>query len=242
MSWHLNNAAELEDAIINLKMMLARKVGARKGMTVVDVGCGQGGFTAALSRAVGEQGKVVAVDVTDEYLEEFTNRLKKWGLLKNVSFIHADAVNLGGSVPDGSADVVAGYRLLEELKQPQDMARVVGEMARIAKENGRVSIVEMSTEPKNKAEEAYIRLHKESGDHLFKPHEIAEAMKEARIVKVRVEKVETDIWFSPELAKQNLSHAQVWYDSAVEKSLGKLIDKCGMKCPALYSVSGTKSR
>jgi len=242
MSWRINDAAELEDAIMNLKMMLARKAGARKNMTVVDVGCGQGGFTAALSRTVGEQGKVVAIDVTDEYLEEFKDRLKRHGYVKNVSFIRADAIGLGRVVPDGFADVVASYRFLEELKQSKDMARVVGEMARIAKEKGRVSIIELCTEPRNEAEEAYIRLHRESGDHLFEPHEVAEAMKEAKLVRVRVENVETDIWFSPDLAKQHLSHAQVWCDADVEKSLGKLIDKHGMKYPALYLVSGTKSR
>jgi len=242
MTWRISEADELEDAIMNLKITLARKAGVRNGMAVVDVGCGQGGFTAAMSRTVGQRGKVVAVDVSDEYMEEFMGRLKKWGLLRNVSVIRADAVNLGGFVPDEFADVVASYRFLEELKRSEDMARVIGEMARITKENGRVTIIEMSTEPRNEAEEAYIRLHRESGDHLFEPQEIAEAMKEARLVKVRIEKVETDIWFSPDLAKQNLSHAQVWYDKDVEKSLGKLIDKDGMKYPALYSASGTRGR
>jgi len=241
MSWRISDAAELEDAIINLKIMLARKAGARSGMMLVDVGCGQGGFTAALSKTVGEHGKVLAVDVTDEYLEEFTERVKKRGRVENVSIIHADAVNLGGVVPSGFADVVASYRLLEELKQSKDMAGVVKEMARIAKENGRVSIIELCTGPRNEAEETYIRLHRESGDHLFETREIVEAMKEAGLANVRVGKIDTDIWFSPDLARQDLSHAQVWYDENVEKSLGKLIDKYGMKYPALCLVSGTKS-
>jgi ubiquinone/menaquinone biosynthesis C-methylase UbiE len=242
MSWRIGDIAELEDAIMNLKMMLARKAGARKGMTAVDIGWGRGGFTAALSRTVGEQGRVVAVDVADGYLEEFKDRLKRRGVPKNVSFIRADAVNLRSVVADGFADVVTSYRFLEELKHPEDMMKIVQEMARIAKENGRVSIIEMSTEPRNEAEEAYIRLHRESGDNLFEPQEIAEAMKEAKLVKVRVQKIKTDIWFSPDLAKQNLSHAQVWYDAAVENSLSKLIDKYGMKYPALYLVSGTEDR
>jgi hypothetical protein len=137
--------------------------------------------------------------------------------------------------------VVASYRLLEELKQPKAMAGIVKEMARIVKEGGgRIGIVEMCTEPKNEAEEAYIRLHRESGDSLFEPPEIIEAMKVAKLADIRVEKVETDIWFSPDLAKQDLSHAQVWFDADVEKSLGKLIDKYGMKYPAFLTFSGVK--
>ena len=55
-----------------------------------------------------------------------------------------------------------------------------------------------------------------------------------------MKKVETDIWFSPDLAKQDLSHAQVWFDASVEKSLGKLIDEYGMKYPAFLTFSGVK--
>jgi hypothetical protein len=98
----------------------------------------------------------------------------------------------------------------------------------------------MCTEPKNKAEGAYIRLHRESGDSLFEPSEIIEAIKAAKLADIHVEKVETNIWLSPDLAKQDLSHAQVWFDVGVEKSLGRLIDKYGMKYPAFLTFSGAK--
>ena len=241
MGWHITDVEELEDAIIELKLKLARKIGINAGMTVVDMGCGQGGFTASLAKTVGKKGKVLAVDVSDEYLAEFMDRLNKHGVKDVVTFIQADAVNLKNVLPNESADVVASYRLLEELKQPKAMAGIVKEMARIVKEGGgRIGIVELCTEPKNEAEEAYIRLHRESGDSLFEPPEIIEAMKVAKLADIRVEKVETDIWFSPDLAKQDLSHAQVWFDADVEKSLGKLIDKYGMKYPAFLTFSGVK--
>jgi ubiquinone/menaquinone biosynthesis C-methylase UbiE len=241
MGWCIPDVERLEKAIIELKFRLAQKVGVRSSMTVVDLGCGQGGFTAALAKTVGERGKVQAVDISCEYLTEFRERLKKHGVDKTVTFIQADAVNLKNVLLDCVADVVASYRLFEELKQPIDMSNIVKEMARIAKKNGRVGIVELCTEPRNEAEEAYIRLHKESGDSLFEPTQIIEAMKAAKLADVRVEKVETSIWISPNLAKQDLSHAQVWYDANVEKSLGKLIDSYGMKYPALLIFSGIKT-
>jgi len=241
MGWNITDSRKLEDAIFKLKLKLVQKIGVRHGMSVVDMGCGQGGFTASLAKIVGAQGKVLGVDVSDEYLAEFMDRLNKHGVKNIVTFIQADAVNLKDVLPDESADVVASYRLLEELKQPKAMARIVKEMARIVKEGGgRIGIVELCTEPKNEAEEAYIRLHRESGDSLFEPPEIIEAMKAAKLADIRVEKVETDIWFSPDLAKQDLSHAQVWFDADVEKSLGKLIDKYGMKYPAFLTFSGVK--
>jgi cyclopropane fatty-acyl-phospholipid synthase-like methyltransferase len=241
MGWNITDSEELEDAIFKLKLKLVQKIGVCHGMSVVDMGCGQGGFTASLAKTVGKKGKVLAVDVSDEYLAEFMDRLNKHGVKDVVTFIQADAVNLKDVISNEFADVVASYRLLEELKQPKAMAGIVKEMARIVKEGGgRIGIVELCTEPRNEAEEAYIRLHRESGDSLFEPPEIIEAMKAAKLADIRMEKVETDIWFSPDLAKQDLSHAQVWFDADVEKSLGKIIDKHGMKYPAFLTFSGVK--
>ncbi len=238
--WNITDSKELEDTIFKLKLNLAQKIGVRQGMTVADIGCGQGGFTLSLAKTVGKKGKVLAVDISDEYLSEFVENLNKWGVKHRVTFIQANAANLEGIIPSETADIVVGYRFLEELKHPEDVGKIVKEMARIVKKNRKVCLIELSTEARNEAEEAYIRLHKESGDSLFEPSEIVEAMKGAKLADILVEKVETDIWFSPELAKQDLSHVQVWYDAYVEKSLGKLIDRYGMKYPALLSFSGIK--
>jgi hypothetical protein len=99
----------------------------------------------------------------------------------------------------------------------------------------------LSANARNKAEENYIRLHRESGDCFFRPAEIVEAMKSAGLAKIRRRIVDTSIWFSPELAKQDLGFAQVWFDERVEKSLGPLIEKHGMKYPRLQTFSGTKA-
>jgi len=66
-------------------------------------------------------------------------------------------------------------------------------------------------------------------------------MKEHGLINVYVGKFNTDIWFSPALAKQDLSFAQVWFDSNVERSLAPLIDTHGMKYPELLIFSGQKS-
>jgi ubiquinone/menaquinone biosynthesis C-methylase UbiE len=63
-----------------------------------------------------------------------------------------------------SIDMTVSFRLLEELKKRQDMPKIIGEMVRVTKNGGKVCIVEMSSAARSKAEEAYIRLHKDSGD------------------------------------------------------------------------------
>jgi cyclopropane fatty-acyl-phospholipid synthase-like methyltransferase len=50
LTWNITDAETLENAIFKLKLEIVRKIGVRKGITVVDVGCGQGGFTAAVAK------------------------------------------------------------------------------------------------------------------------------------------------------------------------------------------------
>jgi len=240
MGWSITDSKTLERAIFRLKLKVALRIGVRKGMTVVDVGCGQGGFTAALAKTAGENGKVVSVDVTDKYLAEFTERLEGYGVKDRVTFVQADATNLKGVIPDCAADIVGSFRLLEELKNCRDMPETIREMIRITRNGGKICLTEMSTATRNKAEEAYIRLHKESGDCFFRSEEIVKVMKGFGLADVYVDKIESDVWLSPDLAKQDLSHAQVWFDSDVARRLGSLIETYGLKYPKLLVFSGRK--
>jgi len=240
VSWNITDSKVLEDTIFKLKFELVHKIGVCPDMTVVDMGCGQGGFTASLAKVVGKHGKVLAVDISDEYLGEFRENLRKWNVRDVVTFFQADAADLRGVISDEFADIVASYRFLEELEHPENITRIVKEMARIVKKNGRVCIIELSTDIKNEAEENYIRLHRESGDSFFEPHLVTEAIEEAKLKHVNVEAFKTNIWFSPELAKQDQSCAQVWYTQEEENRLGSLIDKYGMKYPALLIFSGVR--
>ena len=224
MGWNITDSRELEAAIFKLKLNLVQKIGVRLDMIVVDMGCGQGGFTTSLARIVGKHGKVLAVDISEEYLAEFMENLSRWNVKDRVTFIEADAAKLKGVISDEFADMVVSVK----------------EMARIIKESGKVCISELSTETRNEAEENYIRLHKESGDCFFDPSEIIKAMKEAKLKKIHVETFETNIWFSPDLAKRDLSFAQVWFTPNEEKSLGSQIDRYGMKYSALLTFSGIK--
>lgn len=241
MSWNITNSKELEASISKLKLTLGQKIGVRQGMTVIDAGCGQGGFTVSLAKIVGKHGKMLSVDISNEYLKDFMENLDKQGLKNRATFVQADVADLKGVVSNEFADMVVSYRFLEELKHPEDMFKIVKEMVRITKDGGKICLIELSTETRNGAEENYIRLHAESGDSFFEPSEIMEAMKEAKLSDIKIDKFEPNIWFSPELAKQTIESAQIWFTPNVEKKLGSLVDKYGMKYSELLIFSGKKS-
>jgi ubiquinone/menaquinone biosynthesis C-methylase UbiE len=78
-----------------------RALGLKRGDTVVDVGCGTGLNFSLLQDAIGPEGKIVGVDLSDAMLDQARRRADEndW---QNVELVCADAaqfefpVNLGG--------------------------------------------------------------------------------------------------------------------------------------------------
>jgi predicted methyltransferase len=87
----------------------------RQGVTVADIGAGDGYFTTRLSRRLGDGGRVIATDVTPEYLGGLKQRVAAEGLA-NVEFV------LGGfddpRLPAASVDVALMVRMYHEIEQP----------------------------------------------------------------------------------------------------------------------------
>jgi ubiquinone/menaquinone biosynthesis C-methylase UbiE len=54
--------------------------GLKEGMTVVDVGCGEGFFTILAAKKVGSTGKVYAVDIDGSRIEKLQLKVEKEGL------------------------------------------------------------------------------------------------------------------------------------------------------------------
>ena len=67
---------------------IIEELGIKPGQTVADIGSGGGYFTVRLSKEVGDNGKVYAVDVEKKFLDSIAERLKEENL-SNVELIHA---------------------------------------------------------------------------------------------------------------------------------------------------------
>jgi len=83
-----------------------------KGKTVLDLGCGTGRDCYVLSQMVGEKGKVIGVDMTEEQLDvakrHLDYQMKTFGFKKpNVEFLHGEIEALDGvGIADNSIDVI----------------------------------------------------------------------------------------------------------------------------------------
>ncbi|KGX87966.1 demethylmenaquinone methyltransferase [Pontibacillus litoralis] len=115
-----------------------KRMNVQQGDTALDVCCGTGDWTIALSNEVGSKGHIVGLDFSQNMLS--IGRKKKEDLhLRNTEFIHGDAMEL--PFEDNSFDFVTiGFGL----RNVTDYLKVLTEMARVVKPGGKVVCLETS--------------------------------------------------------------------------------------------------
>ncbi len=90
------------------KKTLTQIIGWKKGMVLVDIGCGFGTFALPAAEIVGNQGHVYAVDIDKNMVETVKRKARHRGL-HNLTAIHGDGLHsrqIGGKMVPKSADVV----------------------------------------------------------------------------------------------------------------------------------------
>ena len=110
------------------------------GQSVCDFGCGNGYHTVPLATAVGDQGKVLAVDLQPEMLTMLRKRCEQ-RKLTNVTYIAATIDD--PKLPAGSCDLILLVDVYHELSHP---VRVMAHLRRALKPGGRVVLVEFRKE------------------------------------------------------------------------------------------------
>jgi SAM-dependent methyltransferase len=106
----------------------------RPGETVVDVGCGAGFDTLIAAQHVGQDGRVIAVDMTAEMREKAAAGAMAMGL-SNIEVVDGFAENL--PVEDESVDVVISNGVVNLCP---DKPAVFREMLRVLKPGGRIQV------------------------------------------------------------------------------------------------------
>lgn len=120
-----------------------RKLGVASGMSVVELACGDGYFTAPLSRLVAP-GRVYALDLDPVMLERAEEEVSRNGSTENSRFILADARELDEYVPE-PVDLVLLANTFHGVPEQTRLARAVFE---VLKPGGRFAIVNWHPIPK----------------------------------------------------------------------------------------------
>lgn len=110
-----NSTTEVERDSVNEARVVMDLAGIGPGMTVADIGAGEGYYTVRLAQRVGEKGRVLAEDIDAKANERLGNRILREGL-ENVS------IKLGTpddpSLPDRSFDRILMVHMYHEVSEP----------------------------------------------------------------------------------------------------------------------------
>ena len=128
------NRAEREEMEMPDRLLDALEI--EPGMTVADVGAGIGYFSWRMARRVGDEGRVLAVEIQPEMLERLGVEMKKRDI-GNVRSILGTPVDPG--LPARSVDLALLVDVYHEFRHPEAM---VGRIRESLKEDGRMVLVE----------------------------------------------------------------------------------------------------
>jgi len=112
--------------------------GLSVGTSVADLGAGTGFYTMAAARAVGEGGRVYAVDIQADLLARIKAQAHQ-AHLNMIEVVHGDIEKIGGTrLRDGSVDAALVCNVMFQLENKEEF---VQEVKRIVKPGGRVLVI-----------------------------------------------------------------------------------------------------
>ncbi len=115
--------------------------GIEPGMTVLDVGPGNGTYTLATARRVGDEGKVVAIDIEPRMMERVMRRAQAEGIT-NIEARVGDVCDL--PFDDGAFDVIYMITVIGEIPSFEDALR---ELRRVLSPSGMLAFSELFPDP-----------------------------------------------------------------------------------------------
>ncbi|MEE2825987.1 MAG: class I SAM-dependent methyltransferase [Planctomycetota bacterium] len=147
--WLIRDEREREE---RCSMMIAN-LGIKPGMTICDMGCGNGFHTLRMAELTGKEGIVLGVDVQSEMLEYLRERSEEQGI-ENIVPILGSFHN--PRLPPNSIDLILLVDVYHEFSHPE---RMLESMRKSLTKNGVIVMVEYRSED---PEVPIKRLHKMS--------------------------------------------------------------------------------
>ena len=114
--WLIRDSRQREE---DCERMLAN-LGVKEGMTICDMGCGNGFYTLQLATMVGEKGRVLAVDVQPQMLKLLRDRMEKHGI-DNITPILGSFHN--PRLPAEQVDIMFCVDVYHEFSHPEQMLK-----------------------------------------------------------------------------------------------------------------------
>jgi len=137
--WLVRDSREREERC----SLLLANLGVKPGMTVCDMGCGNGFYSLPLARLVGPTGRVLAVDIQPQMLKMLEER-EAAAKINNIDTILGMLHD--PKLPEAAVDLILLVDVYHEFSHP---AHMLSAMRRALKPDGLVALVEYRAEDPN---------------------------------------------------------------------------------------------
>jgi ubiquinone/menaquinone biosynthesis C-methylase UbiE len=149
--------ASLIEAVLRMTRKVTDTLGLRPGEHLLDAGCGPGETAVHVARTTGV--RVTGITVSGFEIDRANERARAGGVGDRVTIQYGDFMDL--PFPDETFDAVLA---LESLQNAPDLGRVLGELYRVLRPGGRISLSDFSLESDREPERirqfmAAIELH-----------------------------------------------------------------------------------
>ncbi len=128
-----------------------------RGMTAMDVGCGMGYNAIGLARLVGDEGRVLAIDLQQEMLDVLMRRARRAGVEHRIHAHRCPADTIG---LDETVDFVVAFWAVHELP---DAGHFFAEARDRLRTGGKLLVAEPSFHVSKKALQETIRAAEDAG-------------------------------------------------------------------------------
>ncbi|MBW4362673.1 methyltransferase domain-containing protein [Flavobacterium taihuense] len=105
----------------------------KPGMNILDVGCGTGAISKDIAKIVGEKGKVIGIDNTENFI---LSGKESYQDITNLELIHVDLFDFN---PEEKFDLIVSARVLQWLSNPKE---ALLKIKSLLKPNGQISILD----------------------------------------------------------------------------------------------------
>ena len=136
--WLMRNSREKEESV---KEMIAN-LGLKKGMTVADVGCGNGYHSLMMAKLIGNTGTVLCVDVQQKMLDLLKERAEEQKV-KNYKLILGEYED--PKLPEAKVDLILIVDAYHEFTKPAEM---LAKMRKSLSKDGLMVLLEFRAEDK----------------------------------------------------------------------------------------------
>ena len=137
--WLIRNEREREERC----SLMWERLELKQGMTVCDMGCGNGFHSIQMAKMVGSQGKVIGVDIQVEMLKFLSQRARK-EKINNIVPVRGTLTD--PKLPTGEVDLILCVDVYHEFSHPEHM---LAAMRKALKPTGVVALVEFRMEDPN---------------------------------------------------------------------------------------------